>query len=473
MKVNNKLLMLLALNSLAVLPGEAAESKTDKMYNNMIKNMETGKSNSNNYKLIENILKQKNKELKDLYKQGDYVVKPEYLEWQIFFSGFYNEKNKGDNTLSSAKYYSDPQKANGDSTLADGQSSLYGDTATDGKFKPYKPKEDSKFVDLGVSLNIKGITKNTLDLAVTPANEVNITPSIISTNIEIPVISETIELQSFSPIGTVTPPDLSKISINWPRATYSSSPVHAVSVTTSVNGTNEVNTGELIYNVNSTSGLMNKTGVELYKGSYTNDGKIEINYDGLGNWGGGVTQVNTFHGVLNENRYFSGPQNANPISFVNNGEFNIFTNIADNGGDVGSVMGIHYYSGSYAENTKIENYGIVRVKQAVWMQFEDTEGTYLSHSSDGRVGNVIVEDRSQGLQLWRCCFVDARDNDTLEYIDPGIIVVRGQSTGINIVESTDSMRSVIMNDNTTNDSAKDSQIIVENGNGLVLQLDLL
>ncbi len=60
MKVNNKLLMLLALNSLAVLPGEAAESKTDKMYNNMIKNMETGKSNSNNYKLIENILKQKN-----------------------------------------------------------------------------------------------------------------------------------------------------------------------------------------------------------------------------------------------------------------------------------------------------------------------------------------------------------------------------------------------------------------------------
>ena len=215
---------------------------------------------------------------------------------------------------------------------------------------------------------------------------------------------------------------------------------------------------------------MNKTGVEIYTGSYTNNGKMEINYDGTGNAGGGVTTLNTFHGVLNQNRYMSGPQGANPISFINNGEFNIYTNLADNGGDIGSVMGIHYYSGSYAENTSIENYGTVRVKQAVWMQFEDTEGTYLSHALDGRVGNVIVDDRSQGLQVWRCCYTDSRDQDTLAYIDPGIVIIRGQSTGINIVESQDGMRSEILNDNITGDPGKDSQLIVEKGNGLVFTI---
>ena len=95
-----------------------------------------------------------------MYLQGDYIVKPEYLEWQIFFSGFYNEKNRGDNTLSSAKYYSEPQKTNGDSTLDGSQASLYGDTATAGKFKQYKPEQEAKVVDLGVSLNVKEISKN-------------------------------------------------------------------------------------------------------------------------------------------------------------------------------------------------------------------------------------------------------------------------------------------------------------------------
>ena len=61
------MLMFLALNSLAVIPGEAAESKTDKLYYNIMKNIKADKSNNDNYKLIENILKQKNKELKDLY----------------------------------------------------------------------------------------------------------------------------------------------------------------------------------------------------------------------------------------------------------------------------------------------------------------------------------------------------------------------------------------------------------------------
>ena len=65
--MNKKLFTLLALNTLAAIPGEAAGIKTDRLYNNITKNVQAGKSNNENYKLIENILKQKNKELKDLY----------------------------------------------------------------------------------------------------------------------------------------------------------------------------------------------------------------------------------------------------------------------------------------------------------------------------------------------------------------------------------------------------------------------
>ena len=98
MKKNKKLLMFLALNSLATSFSGSTnqiELKYDKLYTSMVKNIEIGKSNEKNYKLIQDILDKRNEELKDLYAQGDYIVKPEYLEWQIFFSGFYNKKNRG------------------------------------------------------------------------------------------------------------------------------------------------------------------------------------------------------------------------------------------------------------------------------------------------------------------------------------------------------------------------------------------
>ncbi|MBP9479386.1 MAG: hypothetical protein KBF12_12285, partial [Sebaldella sp.] len=98
MRKNKKLLMFLALNSLAMsfagTTGQASE-KYDKLYNKIVKNVNTGKANSDNYKLIEKVLNQRNKELKDLYMQSDYVVKPEYLEWQIFFTGFYENSHSG------------------------------------------------------------------------------------------------------------------------------------------------------------------------------------------------------------------------------------------------------------------------------------------------------------------------------------------------------------------------------------------
>ena len=99
MKKNKKLLaLLLALNAItSVFAGAEEISKSNKhnrLYTNMIRNVEKGKSNGQNYKLIKDVLNKKNKELKDLYAQGDYIVKPEYLEWQIFFTGFAAEKKE-------------------------------------------------------------------------------------------------------------------------------------------------------------------------------------------------------------------------------------------------------------------------------------------------------------------------------------------------------------------------------------------
>ena len=202
MKKNKKLLMFLALNSLATsfagTTNGQTELKYDKIYSNMVKNIETGKSNEKNYKLIQDVLNKRNQELKDLYVQGDYIVKPEYLEWQIFFSGFYNEKNRGDNTAENAKYYSNPEKANGASTMYEGQS-LYGNTLVNDHFKPYKPAQEPKFVDLGVSLHIKGVTKDMADISITDINVPTINSS--TTNFSEPnsLSIPAIELVGFNP----------------------------------------------------------------------------------------------------------------------------------------------------------------------------------------------------------------------------------------------------------------------------------
>ena len=68
---------------------------------------DTDKKNyDNRYRLIEQILKKKQGELEDLYKQGDFIVKPEYLSYQVFFSVFY-ENRKG-NGSSDKKNHENP-----------------------------------------------------------------------------------------------------------------------------------------------------------------------------------------------------------------------------------------------------------------------------------------------------------------------------------------------------------------------------
>ncbi len=170
--MNKKMLMFLALNSLAVIPGEAAESKTDKLYNKITKNMETGKSNNENYKLIENILKQKNKELKDLYFQGDYIIKPEYLEWQIFFSGFYNENDRG---------------------------------GTNGKFKEYQKEQSAKVIDLGLGIKMRELNKNITDIDITGITVPPVSSSTMNFAVPTSLAIDPINIEEFSPLMPVIP----------------------------------------------------------------------------------------------------------------------------------------------------------------------------------------------------------------------------------------------------------------------------
>ena len=63
-KRNKRLLMsFLAINTLVTAYTGTNQSltttKTDRLYNSIVKNIQTGKTNKDNYKLIENILKKK------------------------------------------------------------------------------------------------------------------------------------------------------------------------------------------------------------------------------------------------------------------------------------------------------------------------------------------------------------------------------------------------------------------------------
>ena len=218
MKKNKKLLVsFAALNAMVPAYMSAAQSvqsvKYDRLYNNMVKNIETGKTNDSNYKLIERVLSQRNKELKDLYLQSDYIVKPEYLEWQIFFSGFYHENEENDNTAENARYHSNVEygtsgyyNENGEYIVTSTNKSVTG--------KPYQPLQTAKEIDLGVSIPMKGITRDPSLLNPTPPVEINVNPGTLNvtppTGANIPTVN-TLIFQPMTP--TVESPTLTSVPV--------------------------------------------------------------------------------------------------------------------------------------------------------------------------------------------------------------------------------------------------------------------
>ncbi len=98
-KNKKKLLFLLAFSSLLIAQNSSDTTPgSDQLESAVTKNISSGLTNQKNYDIIEKALRTRNKELKDLYKQSDYIVKPEYLEWQVFFTGFYEKSHRGGNS---------------------------------------------------------------------------------------------------------------------------------------------------------------------------------------------------------------------------------------------------------------------------------------------------------------------------------------------------------------------------------------
>ncbi|MDR2878297.1 MAG: hypothetical protein LBV03_00055 [Fusobacteriales bacterium] len=217
MKKNKKLLVLfLALNSILTsyagteagtgLPG----SKYEKMYNKL-KNIEKGNSTQKNYQVIENILKKKNKELKDLYLQGDYIVKPEYLEWQIFFSGYYEEYNKDvDNTGENALYHSNPE--HGTSGYYDADGVYVATERTSGLFgKAYQPPQEGKEIRMGVNITLRDMKKEAINLSVGNVDVAEVTP--LTMNVTPPEVKDLPQI-SVGTYGGITTPSISIPTVN-------------------------------------------------------------------------------------------------------------------------------------------------------------------------------------------------------------------------------------------------------------------
>ena len=89
-KFKNLIFLLLAINVFALADNEVSSKQLEKIYKNVTENKNTDK----NFEIVNDLLSKRNKELKDLRLQSDYIVTPEYLEWQINFTGFYNHQNR-------------------------------------------------------------------------------------------------------------------------------------------------------------------------------------------------------------------------------------------------------------------------------------------------------------------------------------------------------------------------------------------
>ncbi|MCP1223577.1 autotransporter domain-containing protein [Sebaldella sp. S0638] len=323
MKKNKKMLVLfLSLNSMLTSYADTIDeigtvsSRYDRMYNSIIKNIRNEKPTQKNYQSIENILKKKNKELKDLYLQGDYIIKPEYLEWQVFFSGFYTEKEKGDNTMENAEYYTSARTQSGKLTvdskiynelLATGMTAgqvealfngdrnvmnsltneqrniFYDQNTSSGTFKSFNQKEDPKNIKLGASIPIKEVLDFSLDpqMKIVEKTINPITVTLPNTKVEKIMITDFRGITAPTPQApviniTVNP----TVSINSPDIDFNFSAGHNAGAPMKLNGsavnydTNNNQTISMNYtrtfNVSDTFHIVNSPGGKMFFAQGTN-----------------------------------------------------------------------------------------------------------------------------------------------------------------------------------------------------------
>ena len=299
MKNKNFLMFFLAVNAFAVSQGAAEgikrPEKYEKLYSGMIQNIESGKSNVKNYEVLEKILEKRNKELKDLYEQSDYIVKPEYLEWQIFFSGFYAHRESGDNTLANGTYHSDPSNING---------------------KFYTALGEAKQVDLGLYIPERTIKRSPVELKLVSPPEINL--SSLDVNPEVnPSVSPGAAAGSYKeykPSGNMKS-FLKAYENIFKSATYSQ--LKNNGVTELIGGSDLSSSYKINYNVNTGLNITYDTVIDSFS-----DGKLFKNGDSLVTWG--TNSITTSYGnTANDPAFYGG---GTRVAGVYGGTGNSITN---------------------------------------------------------------------------------------------------------------------------------------------------
>ena len=225
--------------------------KYDSLYTKIVKNISDKKKEQNFYKTIEEILNKRNSELRDLYKQNDYIVKPEYLEWQIFFGGFYNVKNKKFTDKNDYEYgYSKvPMSVN---------LGMYIPMKDVLGVSPADMEKNSGLTAGYLTLNDPGIRNVNMFSAVKPDINLNVNPFSLSMNLNAEE-SETIKLQAEpTPLNILLDEvEVFNLQMNYMTTPYSSAYLGPVFSTT----LGETSPYDIIYRVNdiwnSTNTLVN------------------------------------------------------------------------------------------------------------------------------------------------------------------------------------------------------------------------
>ena len=230
--------------------------KYDSLYTKIVKNLSDKKKEQNFYKIIEEILNKRNSELRELYKQNDYTVKPEYLEWQIFFGGFYNVKNKKFTDKNNYEYgYSKvPMSVNLGMYIP--MKDVLGVSSAD-------MEKNSGLTAGYLTLNDPGIRNVNMFSAVKPDINLNVNPFSLSMNLNAEE-SETIKLQADpTPLNILLDEvQVFNLQMNYMTTPYSSAylgPVFAATL-------GETSPYDIIYRVNdiwnSTNTLVNNGTLE-------------------------------------------------------------------------------------------------------------------------------------------------------------------------------------------------------------------
>ncbi|MCP1222966.1 autotransporter domain-containing protein [Sebaldella sp. S0638] len=392
--------------------------------------------------------------------QNDYVVKPEYLEWQIFTSGFYNNSQRGGKK--------DTITMNGEGRI--------------------------KSVDLGMVIPVKGINRNGVELNLTPVNEpeLNInTVSVLEPQISDPVYK-------YTGISVPAMPRTPSINFSYPNS-YDNQSIGGYAFNTGyyTSGNKifenlDVSTSETTINLNGETNIATITGAATYSDGSSYNGTTADSYTHTTNSNNNKFVVHELGGARNTeisgkwNMTLTNGTRNNAVGFLSyrpayynggdyktvfSGDLNLQVDSTSTSYTITSLIGMSLdLSNVYSTPTKavLENTGTITIKRGnqygqsgIAMQLDRGSSSTIQTGELINSGTINIEsstDTSYGTasgvvgSVGVFVTVDKLKNEVL--VKPGNINVdgvgnRGVETGGYIYGSTDYLSSKIEIDGST------------------------